>query len=146
MSIYDHMTEFGGKPVVLYESGPELDTVNNNYRIAWTWEDEGAEFDALFAEFLSMVEHTNSIKLKFNMLFADIKPWISLARTDVLRLIFDTCLVRRYGGELLCDSFSTDRVRRILSMALPNYTHNSIHLVTPFDSGGSSAKLRQAFG
>jgi CofD-related protein of GAK system len=28
---------------------------------------------------------------------------------------------------------------------LKNYTHNSIHLVTPFDSGGSSAKLRQAF-
>jgi len=28
---------------------------------------------------------------------------------------------------------------------LKNYTHNSIHLVTPFDSGGSSAKLRRAF-
>lgn len=28
---------------------------------------------------------------------------------------------------------------------LKHYTHNSIHLVTPFDSGGSSAKLRQAF-
>ena len=28
---------------------------------------------------------------------------------------------------------------------LAGYTHNSIHLVTPFDSGGSSAKLRQAF-
>lgn len=32
-----------------------------------------------------------------------------------------------------------------LSRALKRYTHNSIHLVTPFDSGGSSAKLRQAF-
>jgi CofD-related protein of GAK system len=32
-----------------------------------------------------------------------------------------------------------------VSRALKNYTHNSIHLVTPFDSGGSSAKLRQAF-
>lgn len=32
-----------------------------------------------------------------------------------------------------------------LSQTLKNYTHNSIHLVTPFDSGGSSAELRQAF-
>ena len=28
---------------------------------------------------------------------------------------------------------------------LKRFTHNSIHLVTPFDSGGSSAKLRKAF-
>lgn len=32
-----------------------------------------------------------------------------------------------------------------LSRVLKNYTHNSTHLVTPFDSGGSSAKLRKAF-
>jgi CofD-related protein of GAK system len=32
-----------------------------------------------------------------------------------------------------------------VSRVLKQYTHNSIHLVTPFDSGGSSAKLRQAF-
>lgn len=32
-----------------------------------------------------------------------------------------------------------------LSRTLKHYTHNSIHLVTPFDSGGSSAILRQAF-
>jgi CofD-related protein of GAK system len=31
------------------------------------------------------------------------------------------------------------------SRAIKRYTHNSLHLVTPFDSGGSSAKLRQAF-
>jgi CofD-related protein of GAK system len=31
------------------------------------------------------------------------------------------------------------------SRALKYYTHNSIHLVTPFDSGGSSAQLRRAF-
>ena len=35
---------------------------------------------------------------------------------------------------------------RQLSQALKRYTHNSIHLVTPFDSGGSSAELRSAFG
>jgi len=32
-----------------------------------------------------------------------------------------------------------------LSNILKNYTHNSVHLVSPFDSGGSSAKLRGAF-
>jgi CofD-related protein of GAK system len=32
------------------------------------------------------------------------------------------------------------------SRVIKRYTHNSIHLVTPFDSGGSSAKLRKAFG
>lgn len=32
-----------------------------------------------------------------------------------------------------------------LACALKHYTHNSIHLVTPFDSGGSSASLREAF-
>ncbi len=31
------------------------------------------------------------------------------------------------------------------SRVLKNYTHNSTHLVTSFDSGGSSAKLRHAF-
>ena len=32
-----------------------------------------------------------------------------------------------------------------ISRELKRYSHNSIHLVTPFDSGGSSAKLRKAF-
>lgn len=42
--------------------------------------------------------------------------------------------------------FSGGSALRQLSRVLKSYTHNSIHLVTPFDSGGSSAKLRQAFG
>jgi len=46
-----------------------------------------------------------------------------------LRLVFFT------GGTALRD----------LSHCLSQYTRNSIHLVTPFDSGGSSAVLRQAF-
>ncbi|MCP4286728.1 MAG: GAK system CofD-like protein [Gammaproteobacteria bacterium] len=41
--------------------------------------------------------------------------------------------------------FSGGSALREMSHELKNYTHNSIHLVTPFDSGGSSAKLRQAF-
>jgi len=42
--------------------------------------------------------------------------------------------------------FSGGSALRNASRMLINYTHNSVHLITPFDSGGSSAKLRQAFG
>lgn len=41
--------------------------------------------------------------------------------------------------------FSGGTAIRELSAELVHYTHNSIHLITPFDSGGSSAKLRAAF-
>jgi CofD-related protein of GAK system len=39
------------------------------------------------------------------------------------------------GGTALTDT----------SRVIKRFTHNSMHLVTPFDSGGSSAKLRHAF-
>ncbi len=42
--------------------------------------------------------------------------------------------------------FTGGSALRDLSTLLKLYTHNSIHLVTPFDSGGSSAELREAFG
>ncbi|MEM7169941.1 MAG: GAK system CofD-like protein [Pseudomonadota bacterium] len=41
--------------------------------------------------------------------------------------------------------FSGGTALTAISRGLKAHTHNSIHLVTPFDSGGSSAKLRQAF-
>jgi CofD-related protein of GAK system len=41
--------------------------------------------------------------------------------------------------------FSGGTALRELSARLIRFTHNSIHVVTPFDSGGSSAKLRDAF-
>lgn len=41
--------------------------------------------------------------------------------------------------------FSGGSALRDISRQLINYTWNSIHLVTPFDSGGSSAGIRQAF-
>jgi CofD-related protein of GAK system len=41
--------------------------------------------------------------------------------------------------------FSGGTALTATSRVLKRYTHNSIHLVTPFDSGGSSATLRQAF-
>lgn len=41
--------------------------------------------------------------------------------------------------------FSGGTALRTFCAELIRYTHNSIHIITPFDSGGSSAKLRQAF-
>ncbi|BBM84324.1 GAK system CofD-like protein [Candidatus Uabimicrobium amorphum] len=41
--------------------------------------------------------------------------------------------------------FSGGSALKTLSQRLIQYTHNSIHLITPFDSGGSSAALRKAF-
>jgi len=41
--------------------------------------------------------------------------------------------------------FSGGTALRELSRKLVHYTHNSVHLITPFDSGGSSAELRRAF-
>lgn len=41
--------------------------------------------------------------------------------------------------------FSGGSALKEISRVLKQYSHNSIHLVTPFDSGGSSARLRQAF-
>ena len=48
-----------------------------------------------------------------------------------------------FGPRLLF--FSGGTALNTLSRRLKTYTHNSIHLVTPFDSGGSSAQLRHAF-
>jgi CofD-related protein of GAK system len=41
--------------------------------------------------------------------------------------------------------FSGGTALRSMSQRLIEYTHNSIHLITPFDSGGSSAALRVSF-
>lgn len=41
--------------------------------------------------------------------------------------------------------FSGGSALKDISRHLIKYTHNSIHLITAFDSGGSSAKLRDAF-
>lgn len=41
--------------------------------------------------------------------------------------------------------FSGGSALRDVSRNLIDYTHNSIHIITPFDSGGSSAVLRKAF-
>ena len=41
--------------------------------------------------------------------------------------------------------FSGGSALKKASQELTRYSHNSIHLITTFDSGGSSAKLRKAF-
>ncbi|MDQ7031251.1 MAG: GAK system CofD-like protein [Desulfonauticus sp.] len=41
--------------------------------------------------------------------------------------------------------FSGGSALKSVSAELIHYSHNSIHLITPFDSGGSSAVLRKAF-
>lgn len=41
--------------------------------------------------------------------------------------------------------FSGGSALRALSRRLKHYTHNTVHLITPYDSGGSSAQLREAF-
>lgn len=64
-------------------------------------------------------------------------------------LIPDPIRVSRYckapelGPRLLF--FSGGTALNEVANRLQHYSHNTIHLVTPFDSGGSSAKLREAF-
>jgi CofD-related protein of GAK system len=48
-----------------------------------------------------------------------------------------------FGPKLLF--FSGGTAIKDLSTCLTDYTHNSVHLITPFDSGGSSAEIRRAF-
>ena len=71
---------------------------------------------------------------------------IKISRTAIIP---DPIRISRYhkapelGPKILF--FSGGSALNGLSQQLKNFTHNSIHLVTPFDSGGSSAKLRHAF-
>lgn len=41
--------------------------------------------------------------------------------------------------------FSGGSALRDVARAITHYTHNTVHLITPFDSGGSSATIREAF-
>src|SRR5215831_2415080 len=71
-------------------------------------------------------------------------------RLSRVPIIPDLVRVARYqrapelGPRLLF--FSGGTALRETSRVLTDYTHNSFHLITPFDSGGSSAALRRAFG
>ncbi|MCB9919829.1 MAG: GAK system CofD-like protein [Planctomycetes bacterium] len=77
----------------------------------------------------------------------DRRPRIQLTRTITLPDELRVARCRRapdLGPRILF--FSGGTALRPLCRHLKRFTHNSIHLVTPFDSGGSSAKLREAFG
>ncbi|KAG7356404.1 cofD-related protein, GAK system [Nitzschia inconspicua] len=78
-------------------------------------------------------------------------PYSTLSFVRVTRLVTipDQVRVERslrlpeFGPKILF--FSGGTAIRDLSSCLKDYTHNSIHLITPFDSGGSSAEIRRAF-
>lgn len=73
---------------------------------------------------------------------SDVRIWRRLSIPDPVR-------IERYsklpelGPTILF--FSGGSALNKTSRVLKKYTHNSIHMVTPFDSGGSSAKLRDEF-
>src|SRR6056297_3502215 len=79
---------------------------------------------------------------------ADTDPPVSVHVRRMAR-IPDPVRLERYrhapelGPRLLF--FSGGSALRTFSRRLVDYTHNSFHLITPFDSGGSSAALRKAF-
>lgn len=76
----------------------------------------------------------------------DARPRIELTRTITLPDDMRVARCRRapdLGPRILF--FSGGTALRPLCRHLKRYTYNSVHLVTPFDSGGSSAKLREAF-
>lgn len=73
-------------------------------------------------------------------------PSVRITRTVRLPDSSRAALFRRapeLGPKLLF--FSGGTALRHLSEILVEYTFNTIHLITPFDSGGSSAELRRAF-
>jgi CofD-related protein of GAK system len=74
------------------------------------------------------------------------QPEVSISRTTTIPNDLAVARCHRlpeYGPRILF--FSGGSALRHLSETLKNYTHNSIHLITPFDSGGSSAEIRKAF-
>jgi len=71
-----------------------------------------------------------------------VRVWRSARIPDPVRLARQR-QAPELGARLLF--FSGGTALRGASQRLIEYTHNSIHLITPFDSGGSSASLRKAF-
>lgn len=72
-------------------------------------------------------------------------PLLRRALAIPARLRLEQCRrLPEFGPRILF--LSGGSALREISRRLKDYTHNSIHLITPFDSGGSSALLRRAFG
>ena len=77
------------------------------------------------------MSHASSIRLTRTIRLPDQRKLARLARAPEL------------GPNILF--FSGGSALNPLCRVLVRYTHNSTHLITPFDSGGSSAALRKAF-
>jgi len=73
---------------------------------------------------------------------SDLQVTRNLEFPDTLRIARARSLPN-LGPRLLF--FSGGSVLNEIARMLKLYTHNSIHLITPFDSGGSSQVLRDAF-
>jgi hypothetical protein len=94
-------------------------------------------------------DHLNDLSSSDEENDADVKQVtvsIKVSRTlvcpDMVRV--DRCnRLPEYGPKIVF--FSGGSAIFDLSNVLKNYTHNSVHLITPFDSGGSSAIIREAF-
>ena len=72
-----------------------------------------------------------------------VKPYAQSKIQPQLESLNDSEHVSQRGKKLLF--FSGGSALRTFCQPLVKATHNSVHLVTPFDSGGSSAKIRQHF-
>lgn len=73
-------------------------------------------------------------------------PFVTVIREVCIpdRVRVDRChRLPEYGPKIVF--FSGGTAIFDLSSCLKDYTHNSVHLITPFDSGGSSAEIRRAF-
>jgi len=80
------------------------------------------------------------------MITSSVKKTITISRAVTIPDLRKIALFEKapeLGPEILF--FSGGSALAGLSRALIDYTYNSIHIITPFDAGGSSAELRKAF-
>ena len=90
--------------------------------------------------FSDSIDRTSDEELEYENTHATLMR-ISVSRTvtcpDMVRV--DRChRLPEYGPKILF--FSGGSAMRDLASVLKNYTHNSVSLITPFDSGGSSVR------
>jgi len=107
----------------------------------------GVDFEAATTFCMDLMDENNiADSANVQDLYAGLTRQITISRLVKLP---DTLRIARYrkspelGPKLLF--FSGGTALNPLSRKITEYTHNSIHLITPFDSGGSSVKLRRAF-
>lgn len=98
------------------------------------------DFGSSFADSIDRAEDNSLNELH------ETAPSVTITRTVTIPDPIKVAQCRRlpeYGPRILF--LSGGSALKDLSMVIKHYTHNSIHLITPFDSGGSSAEIRRAF-